>query len=370
MSTGVQGQFNGPRSQLATNHFLLVLGQVFETATFTSSDVANRLGLDFLNTCKRLSRMSKQPYYSLSAVRFVRPCGWGFENSYRISSRGWRKIDYLQRHPAGAQKPVTGISMQKQWAARYLLKEKGGVYDSAENTYFNRLVAPKFQPVNTSLDEVDLLLLNFDLRVILTETLTGIRDETGKTALRVRCLQDKGLIPQDIDVPLFVVNAIQMGSSSQTILLALLLRGATKLRNELVALRESSPVNETAQTAALHTSSLHTSSPPPRTECKNCSHYKILLDLEKLESKLVELENSSLQKKLDEASLDSTLVSFRLNNRIIKYRNYIEMNTRCLAMVSEGLDRVIGKDPSIELLLVKSHINTALAGIMRLNIMA
>ncbi len=76
------------RSQLATNRFLIDLGRVHGKRSFTSRDVSNRFGLDFLNTCKALSRMSKRPYYLLSAVRVPRPYG-GYENSYTISRRGW-----------------------------------------------------------------------------------------------------------------------------------------------------------------------------------------------------------------------------------------------------------------------------------------
>src|SRR5208337_1821564 len=86
-------QLHRSRSQLVTNGFLISLSQVFGWGAFTSRDVSNRFGLDFLNTARILSRMSK--HYLLSAIRSSRPCG-GYKNSYTISTKGWSKITYLQ----------------------------------------------------------------------------------------------------------------------------------------------------------------------------------------------------------------------------------------------------------------------------------
>src|SRR5208337_1013465 len=95
------------RSQLVTNRFLISLSQVFGWGAFTSRDVSNRFGLDFLNTAKRLSRMAHAGYHLLSVRRVPRPYG-GYENSYTISTKGWNKVSYLQGRPAPVSKPVEG----------------------------------------------------------------------------------------------------------------------------------------------------------------------------------------------------------------------------------------------------------------------
>ena len=82
------------RSQLALKSLLVMLGQVFGVAGFTSLDASYLLGLGFLYTSKLLSRMAKRPYYCLSVVRRTPRLYGGFENVYVISRRGWSKINY------------------------------------------------------------------------------------------------------------------------------------------------------------------------------------------------------------------------------------------------------------------------------------
>lgn len=103
--SGLVSQPVRSRSQLVTNRFLIALSQVFGLGAFTSRGISKRFGSDFLKTAKILSRMSKRPYYLLSAVHVTRPYG-GYENSYTISTKGWSKISYLQRHSAPAPLPV------------------------------------------------------------------------------------------------------------------------------------------------------------------------------------------------------------------------------------------------------------------------
>src|SRR5208337_4065739 len=100
-------QLHRSRSQLVTNGFLISLSQVFGRGTFTSRDVSNRFGLDFLNTAKRLSRMAHPGYHLLSVRKMPRAYG-GYENSYTISTKGWNKVSYLQGRPAPVSKPVVG----------------------------------------------------------------------------------------------------------------------------------------------------------------------------------------------------------------------------------------------------------------------
>src|SRR5208337_3540945 len=116
------------RSQLVTNRFLIALSQVFGWGTFTSRDVSNRFGLDFLNTAKRLSRMAHAGYHLLSVRKVPRPYG-GYENSYTISTKGWNKVSYLQGRPVRAQKPVAGNSLEEVEAAVYLANGQGKEYD-------------------------------------------------------------------------------------------------------------------------------------------------------------------------------------------------------------------------------------------------
>ena len=215
------------RSQLVTNQFLIALSQVFGWGAFTSRDVSNRFGLDFLNTAKRLSRMVKR--HTIYCQRKIsRPYG-GYENSYTISTQGWSKISYLQGCPAPAQKPVAGNCPEE--AAHYLVKGKGEDHDLPDHLRF-KLVAPMFPSLFPRLDEEGLLLLRFDpeFRIPLEEfsMVLNLPQNLLKTVNRALYLQHRGLIPQDVNVPMFVLNAYERGSSSSAILSSLLILRRTQ----------------------------------------------------------------------------------------------------------------------------------------------
>ena len=159
-SGGVIPQPNGARSQLATSRFLIALSQVFGWGAFTSRDVSNRFRSDFLKTAKMLSRMSKRPYYLLSAVRVSRPYG-GYENSYTISPRGWSKIIYLQGQSASVQKPAGGNLLNEMSESQYLFNGKGTGDELFTNLCF-RTISGKLPPIPSCLDDAGRLLTCFD----------------------------------------------------------------------------------------------------------------------------------------------------------------------------------------------------------------
>lgn len=342
------------RSQLVTNRFLIALSQVFGWEAFTSRDVSKRFGLDFLNTAKRLSRMAHAPYYLLSVRKVPRPYG-GYENSYTISTKGWRKVSYLQGRPVHAQKPVAGNSLDEVEAAHYLAKGEGKEYDLPGHLLF-KLVAPMFPPVYPRLDEEGLLLLHSELAAIPFEAslMDCPRDDALKTVGRAFCLQSRGLIPQNINVLMFVLNAYERGSSSSTILLSLVIRGGLKLRDELA-------MSEIFSRMKSILAAKHPTSPTPHTHCENCHRYENLLEIWKLYTNYLEGKISSLRNELEDAHQDN----LHLHNRISELKNHIAMTSRCLGLVTDGLDKI--KDPPITLLPVKVYINTALAGIVLMN---
>ncbi len=346
------------RSQLVTNRFLIALSQVFGWEAFTSRDVSNRFGLDFLNTAKRLSRMAHADYTICSQqVRVSRPYG-GYENSYTISTKGWSKVSYLQGRPVCAQKPVAGNSLEEVEAAQYLAKGEGKEYDLPGHLRF-KLIAPMFPLVYPRLDEEGLLLLHSNLAVIPFEAslMDWPRNDVLKTAGRALYLQSRGLIPQNINVPIFVLNAYERGSSSSAILISLLIRGGLKLRDELAVSEIFSRMKSIL--AAKHSTS-HT---PPR-DCENCYRHEKILEIWKLYSNYLEDKISSLRSELEDSLQDNR----KLCNKISGFQNHIAMNTRCLGLVTEGLEKI--KDPPITLLPVKAYINTALAGIVLMNRLA
>ena len=73
---------------------------------------------------------------------------------------------------------------------------------------------------------------------------------------------------------------------------------------------------------------------------------------------------NSLRSQLE----DSRQENLQLHNKISKLQNHIAINSRCLGLVTDGLDKI--KDPPITLLPVKAYINWALAGIVLMNNLA
>ena len=177
------------------------LGQVYGGAWFTSRDVSDRLGLDFLHTAKLLSRMSKRPYYLLSVVATVARTWGGYENQYTISQRGWNKITYLRNHPAPAT-PTNPHLWDEVLKAKYLLTGKGAMAETMRCDFVQTLGRP-LSSVSV-LDEVGMLLLTFDHGRLPAEMANVIlvrskEDERLRLAERVGYLQKIGLVPADIN---------------------------------------------------------------------------------------------------------------------------------------------------------------------------
>ena len=340
VSACVIPEANGSRSQLVANRFLIELSQVFGWGEFTSRDVSNRFGLDFLNTAKRLSRMAHAGYYLLSARQVSRPNG-GYENSYTISKKGWGKISYLQGHPVPAEKPIAGNCPAE--AAQYLVKRKGEVHDAEDHLCFE-LIASKFPslPYIPRLDEEGLLLFCFDPEVILLEAVNLFQNDRLKTTNRALYLQHRGLIPRDIDVPIFVLNAYGRGSSSSAILISLLFRGATQLRD------------------AYNLSKI--ASEPDLWDSRR---YKDMPEDERRTNRPLKLENDSLQKKLDDANHNARMERLRLNSKIDRLVNLVIGNNQNSLALCQGLEKFEDASPSV--IGIKSHVHDSLARMNRLN---
>ena len=339
----------GSRSQLVTNRFLIALGQVFGWKEFTSLDVTGRLGLDFLNTAKLLSRMSRKPYYLLSARRIPRQYG-GYENVYAISPKGWRKIGYLQRPPAQGELSTARNPTQEAWATHYLLTGKGKGDEVLEDWYFQTRIASRFPlpPIHPRLDREGLLLFSFDPRLITLESNSIFLDEPARMTFRAMYLQSRGLIPQDINLALFVPEAYERGSSGSTILISLLIRGGLALVEQL----ESSSTQQAAQ----HTTST--------TECEKCHHYETLCKLHEYHIQQSDDKISSLRRELDESSLEVLRLSYQKRD----LRSHIVGMGQVMKITSDGLERF--KDISPILHPIIFYVRYALTGIALMNYFA
>ncbi len=346
----------GSRSQLAANgsnnRFLLALGNRFGKRRFSSKDVANQLGIDFLHTAKKLCRMAHAPYNLLSARKMPRPMG-GYENIYSISAHGWGKITYLQGHTV--QRKIPSSSPEEVWASYYLANGMGEEADLMETINFNE-VAHQFPPLYPSTDEMGRVLCHLDpAGQVLVEGIKMYMNlpqrDYRKTWLQARHLQLRGLIPREINVGLFVLNAYQRGSSDSAIISTLLLRGGFKLRSEVIRLK-CLILEKAAQG-----SSTSTPSPP----CEHCGRLEELIELYKLYIQLLKDKNSSLSRLLDRCIEENQ----QLDNRVNSLRQHIAMISRCLGLVTDGLNEI--KDPPITLLPVKEYINKSLAGIVLMN---
>jgi hypothetical protein len=233
------------RSQLVTNQFLIALSQVFGWEAFTSRDVSNRFGLDFLNTAKRLSRMSKKPYYLLSAVRVSRAYG-GYENSYTISPRGWSKISYLQGCPTPAPKPLeeggsillgaSSAQGEENLCYPYLVLGKGTIEE-----YTQYSIPPEVMggcaPVTTRQADVGRIITGLDWRFLGAETvrkiIKGSLFRNWELAFHVNGFEKLGLTPSDTFAPLYANAARYLGATNEEIIISLLARRIFELLKSL-----------------------------------------------------------------------------------------------------------------------------------------
>ena len=103
------------------------------------------------------------------------------------------------------------------------------------------------------MDEFGALLGSYDSGFLAVDAVSGIiphssgDSRVNRTLWRAARLQKAGLIPRSIQLPFFVCNALQAGSSEQAILNGLLLRGALNLKEQSLAwkaLAEREPPNE------------------------------------------------------------------------------------------------------------------------------
>ena len=330
---------NKSRSQLVANRFLITLGQVFGSNTFTSRDVANRFGLDFLHVAKILSRMSRKPYYLLSVWKVPRDFG-GVENVYRISPHGWSKKCYLLSQEPAALKGASRESIAA--AASYLITGKGYESDLLNVPLFRNLVGKTSSP----LDEIGLFLSNLDFQILIEEHVFthGIfaKDEQLKTIIRCIQLQRLGLIPNDIDLKTFVTVAFSMGASASSILIGLLIRGGIKLKNDLFETTIRSGIR--AGFLQFHLDARSSIISERKTQFEVQKHYA-----------------DSLRNDLDNSRLDN----YKLNHRVTELESHIEFTSQAMALIVENLEKI--KDPPIILLPLRALVEFELGLIMLMN---
>jgi len=330
-----------PRSQLVTNRFLTALAETFGSKAFTSRDVSNRLGLDFLNVCKVLSRMSKRPYYLLLAIRRSRLLS-GYENSYTISPKGWSKINYMRTKAAPVQEAESNI-LNTTMAYEYLLNGKGTVAEFSKNLSL-RSTVKLFSP-SLYLPKIE---GDFGLfpRGTSNPRVKSDPSEPCRTFLRASHFRELGIIPAEIDLPLFINTAYQNGSSQTEILLSLLLRGGIGLRDAYNSVK------------ALLKSNLD------KSESYNDQLKELQSKILTFQIHMLESENNSLREKLRNAGCDAVLERAKLNSRYDRLAWHVVGINQCLLELSQGLEKF---DSSPILGPIKQYVRTLLTGIGLMN---
>jgi len=241
-------QSNRSRSQLVANRILITLGQVFWLGTFTSRDVSNRLGLDFLYVCKTLSKMSKRPYYVLSATRVSRVSG-GFENVYTISVKGWGKICHFAGQSQRVQEPMpvqpqqmegscllgaSRVQVERDYRLPYLLIGKGTAEEYAllgipPNGTATDTPIERIRPANISG-----IMTGLNFAYLFVEGCCGALRSVGhredELAIHMAGLQALGLTPSHIRAPLYANAARYLGATKEEIYITLLAQRCIELQ--------------------------------------------------------------------------------------------------------------------------------------------
>jgi hypothetical protein len=336
-----------PRSQLAANQLLIRLGQVFGGATFTSRQASNALGYDFLYTAKKLSRMRKNNVLNVAAKE-TRVWG-GYENRYKISTHGFRKINYLTKRGLSGEIPTTPKPdmIEQSVASQYLLHGTGTVKELLNHGLVK--IATRGVQIPPVTDELGMLLFSLDptfipMEVLFGETIKQLPGASyGMVAARAARLQELGYVPKEITPLLFVANGMLRGCTESLILLDLVLRGSIQLKAENEALRETTSQNSFLQTGSL--------------KCQNCLDYRLLLIEEKYKSMLLKTENdllndkcTELQQKLWEASEKALWDRFSHWQQLTYMERRIERLFECLVIISKWLNEYPNDDPFVVLM--------------------
>lgn len=349
--TVVNFQASRTRSHLAANQILIRLGQVFGGATFTSRRASNTLGLDFLYLAKVLFRMRRSNVLRVVAKE---PRMWGgYENLYQISTHGFRKIRYLlAKEGLSGNLPTTPKQRPdliiQGCASHYLLNGEGTVNELFGQAFFK--IATRGVPITPATDEVGMLLSSLDPTFIPLETVGKAiikqfpcDQSYAMTVMRATRLQELGHVPKNINLPLFVGNAMLRGSTDSVILLGLLL-GSIKLKTE----GEFRLGSTTHQSLLGQTGSL---------KCQNCKDYEHMMFEDQCKFRMLESENGLLKdrcigltQKLGQASLKALADRFSHWQQLQYMEGRIDRLLECLVIISKGLGKFPNNDPFVVLM--------------------
>jgi len=337
-----------PRSQLAANQLLIRLGQVFGGATFTSRQASNALGYDFLYTAKKLSRMRKNNVLNVAAKE-TRVWG-GYENRYKISTHGFRKINYLTKRGLSGEIPTTPKPdmIEQSVASQYLLHGTGTVKELLNHGLVK--IATRGVNISPVTDEIGMLLGSFDETFLQDDIICKHLFNSSpfeaiytRSLARATRLQKLGFIQKDLDLPGFIANAIIRGSTESAILMSLLLR-SLKLKMEA----------EARQGATTRQSLFGQSG---NVNCQSCLDYRLKLIEEKYKSVILKSENIHLNDKCIELSQKLWEASEKaLSDRFsrMQERGYMEKRIdrifECLLIIAKGLDKFPNNDPFLGLM--------------------
>jgi hypothetical protein len=240
------------------------LGSVFAGLSFTSRQVAAALHTDYTATSKALWKLRKS---NLVATIATLPRRWGgYENLYWVSSRGWKKIQYLKdRQGAQAGSNIltsesvssaqenslllgaSRAEVQEYCARSYLTTGKGTADEYAalgipSTTYIECPPIKKVQNAN-----VNEIMIGLDHRFTVVEGTCIILRDNGFTQMQLSFqltgLRAIGLMPSNVVCPqAFAMAARYLGKTDEEIIISLLVRRGIEQNKriaELQATKES-----------------------------------------------------------------------------------------------------------------------------------
>jgi hypothetical protein len=228
-------------------------------------------------------------------------------------------------------------------ASQYLLAGTGTIQEMFDRWVVK--IATSDVHASPVTDELGRLLWSFDETFLPGEIFSKhffnsspLEASQARLVTRATHLQQLGLIPKDIDVSTFIVNAIIAGSTEPAILVGLLLRGSIQLKADEITRRLGETVS---QSLVLQTGSL---------KCQSCLDYRLSLIEVKSENSLLKDRCLDLQQKLWEASEKALWDRFSHWQQLTYMERRIERLFECLVIIAKGLNKYPNTDPLLILM--------------------
>jgi hypothetical protein len=189
----------------------------------------------------------------------------GYENLYQVSAKGWKRIAYIQQNGSTVnmppreetfsqqqedgqivnESPAGEVFLKDMFVANYCQEGFGRLSDIPNSTICKWLCSQVPGNMAPITDEMGIHLTCLSPSFIFVEhsrQMFGLANSTlNRTLLRAGHLRDLGYVPSNINLPIFVQVAMQLGNSETCILMDLLLRRIRELRQENSELKTELP---------------------------------------------------------------------------------------------------------------------------------